>query len=132
MPVERDGVVGQLLATFDMITVRELDVIQQLRARHRRVRIAVFDDETVMQLYGRPPITPLVERALLAQHLRGVDEVVVHDAAHQQASGGQHICYVIAGEPAPPSDGWDVVTPTSVTAADLINAATAARDQAVA
>lgn len=131
MPVERDLVVGHLLATFDMITVRELDVIQQLRARHRRIRIAVFDDETVTALYGRPPITPLVERALLAQHLRGVDEVVVHDPT-QQGLGGEQVCYVIAGDPLPAPMDCDVLTPQLMTAAPLVNEATAAQGQAVA
>ena len=132
MPGERDVVVGHLLATFDMITVRELDVIRQLRARHRRIRIAVIDDDTVTALYGRPPITPLVERALLAQHIRGVDEVVVHDPTRPMPHGEQQICYAIAGEPVPLPLDHRVLTPGVVTTATLVNEATAALGQAVA
>lgn len=132
MPVDRHATVGELFATFDMITIRELDIIKQLRTRHRRVRIAVPDDDTVTALYGRPPITPLPERTLLAQHLRGVDEVVVHVASDIEPAQGGRIRYVIAGEPTPTPGTCDVLTPGAVTSATVINEATAARDQAVA
>lgn len=132
MPVDQHAIVGELFATFDMVTVRELDIIKQLRTRHRRVRIAVLDDDTVTELYGRPPITPLPERALLAQHLRGIDEVVVHLAADIGTADDGRIRYVIAGEPIPTPDTCQVLTPGAVTSAVVINQATAARHEAVA
>lgn len=120
------GAVGLLVAAFDMITVRELDVIRQLRDRHRRVRIAILDDESVAALYGRPPMTPVDERVRLAQHLRGVDEVVVHDPARPEPAGDPPVRYVIAGDPSPLPMGFDVLTPALVTAATPVNVATAA------
>src|SRR5699024_7917348 len=109
-----------------MITGRELDVIRQLRDRHRRVRIAILDDESVATLYGRPPMTPLGARVLLAQHLRGGAEVVVHDPARPEPAGDPPVRYVIAGEPSPLPAGFDVLTPTLATAATSVNVATGA------
>ncbi|MGD7707091.1 hypothetical protein [Microlunatus sp. Y2014] len=100
----------QLYAAFDMITMRELDVLAQLRSRHRRVRLLLLDDELITSVYGRPPIMPLAERMLLAQHLRGLDEVVVYDPGQPP---GSQAGYVIAGDPVPMSWACQAIVPAA-------------------
>jgi cytidyltransferase-like protein len=71
--------VGYLAGAFDLINVGDLDVISQARTRCTQLVVGVLSDETILKLTGRPPVVPLVERLALVQHLRGVDEVLVHD-----------------------------------------------------
>jgi len=42
--------------------------------------VGVHSDELVTQLTGRAPVVPLSERLALVAHVRGVDEVLVHEA----------------------------------------------------
>ncbi len=70
---------GYLARSFDLLNVRDLDLIAQSAARCDRLTLAVLGDETVERLLGRAPIVPLGERLELVRHLRGVDEVIVHD-----------------------------------------------------
>ena len=71
--------VGYLAAAFEVVTVRDLDLIQQARQRCTRLVVGVLRDEEIVRQYGRRPVTPLLERIAVVRHLRGVDEVVVHD-----------------------------------------------------
>lgn len=110
-----------LVGAFDVISVRELDVLAQVGDQHGPVRIALLDDETVTELYGRPPLTRFEERLALTSHLRGVDEVrrfVPSSASCEQR-------YVIADEPTPNGEGFIAVTPRRVSAAGSLTAATA-------
>ena len=71
--------VGYLADSFDMINVRDLDLVAQARALCSRLVVGVFTDAYTEQLLGRRPIVPFAERLLIVRHLRGVDDVVVHD-----------------------------------------------------
>jgi len=81
--------VGYLADSFDMINVRDLDLVAQARALCSRLVVGVFTDEYTEQLFGRRPIVPFSERLLIVRHLRGVDEVVEHNA-DSATVGGVH------------------------------------------
>ena len=78
--------VGYLADSFDLINVRDLDLIAQARARCTRLVVGVFTDEHAEWLFGRRPVVPLSERMAVLRHVRGVDEVVVHDGGAAQAA----------------------------------------------
>jgi cytidyltransferase-like protein len=80
-------VVGYLLGTFDLLNVADLDVIAQARSRCSHLVVAVHTDEGASRLNGMPPVVPLDERLALLGHVRGVDEVVVHEQADRLPSG---------------------------------------------
>jgi bifunctional ADP-heptose synthase (sugar kinase/adenylyltransferase) len=71
--------VGYLADSFDMINVRDLDLVAQARALCSRLVVGVFTDEYAEQLLGRRPIVPFAERLLIIRHLRGVDDAVEHN-----------------------------------------------------
>jgi glycerol-3-phosphate cytidylyltransferase-like family protein len=71
---------GQLVRSFDLINVLDLDLVAQARQLCTRLVIGVHSDELVTQLTGRSPVMPLSERLLLAAHVRGVDEIFVCEA----------------------------------------------------
>ncbi|HIT75458.1 MAG TPA: hypothetical protein IAA98_07730 [Candidatus Avipropionibacterium avicola] len=110
-----------LVAVFDVISVRDLDVLAQLGERHGPVTIALLDDDLVHDLYGRPPLTGIEDRLALVSHLRGVGGVRRYRL--QDPVPGRR--YVIAREPVPHGEGFVTVTPRRVSAADSVTAATA-------
>jgi cytidyltransferase-like protein len=71
---------GYLVATFDLLNVRDLDVIEQATARCDHLVVGVFSDDLVEQRLGRRPVVPVDERARLVANVRGVDRVLVHEA----------------------------------------------------
>jgi cytidyltransferase-like protein len=70
---------GYLVATFDLLNVRDLDVIEQATARCDHLVVGVFSDDLVEQLLGRRPVVPADERVRLVANVRGVDHVRVHE-----------------------------------------------------
>jgi len=70
--------VGYLARSFDLLNVRDLDLIAQARARCNRLVVGVFTDEFILESYGSSPFVPLAERLSLVSHIRGVDQVVAH------------------------------------------------------
>lgn len=76
--------VGYLTDSFDLINVRDLDLIAQARARSTRLVVGVFTDEYAEWLFGRRPVVPLSERMAVLQHVQGIDEVVAHDDGSAQ------------------------------------------------
>jgi glycerol-3-phosphate cytidylyltransferase-like family protein len=72
---------GYLANSFDLLNVRDLDLIAQARRYCSRLVVGVFSDDFAASLYGRPPVVPLAERLTLVSHVRGVNEAVVHDAS---------------------------------------------------
>ena len=70
---------GYLARSFDLINVSDLDLISQARQLCSRLVVGVHSDELVTRLTGRPPVVPLSERVALVAHVRGVDEVLVHE-----------------------------------------------------
>lgn len=71
--------VGYLADSFDLLNVRDLDLIAQARERCSHLILGVYADEFVEQTTGRTPVVPLHERMAVLSHVRGVAEVVVHD-----------------------------------------------------
>ena len=71
--------VGYLADSFDLINVRDLDLIAQARARCARLVVGVFTDDYVERVSGRRPVIPLSERMAVLQQVRGIVEVVAHD-----------------------------------------------------
>ncbi|MGI3780984.1 MAG: adenylyltransferase/cytidyltransferase family protein [Janthinobacterium lividum] len=69
--------VGRLTGAFDLVTVAQLDVIEQARGRCDRLVARVRTDEQVERLEGLAPVMPLDERLRLVAALRAVDEVDV-------------------------------------------------------
>lgn len=71
--------VGYLADSFDLINVRDLDLIAQARARCARLVVGVFTDEYAERISGRRPVVPLSERMAVLREVRGIVEVVTHD-----------------------------------------------------
>ena len=77
---------GYLACSFDLLNVGHLDLIAQARSLCDRLIVGVYTDEAIERADGRPPVVPLAERTALVGHVRGVDEVVVHDAVPGSAT----------------------------------------------
>ena len=71
--------VGRLTGAFDLVTVAQLDVIEQARGRCDRLVARVRTDEQVRRVEGLAPVMPLDERVSLVAALRAVDDVDVAD-----------------------------------------------------
>lgn len=71
--------VGYLADLFDLLNVRDLDLIAQARAACAHLVLGVLTDDYAEAVHGRRPVVPLEERMTLLRHVRGVDEVVAHD-----------------------------------------------------
>jgi glycerol-3-phosphate cytidylyltransferase len=69
--------VGRLTGAFDLVTVAQLDVIEQARGRCARLVARVRTDAQVQRLEGLAPVMPLDERVRLVAALRDVDDVDV-------------------------------------------------------
>ena len=69
--------VGRLTGAFDLLTVAQLDVIEQARGRCQRLVARVRTDEQVRRIEGLAPVMPLAERVSLVAALRSVDDVDV-------------------------------------------------------
>lgn len=70
---------GYLVATFDLLNVRDLDLIEQAASRCDHLVVGVLSDEFVEQRLGRRPVVPADERVRLVGNVRGVDHALVHD-----------------------------------------------------
>lgn len=104
--------VGYLADSFDMIGLRDLDLIVQARARCSQLLVGVFTDDYVEHLFGRHPVVPFDERAAVVQHIDGVSDVVSHDpltrpAPHAEAS----VLFAGVGSPVAPGDDPTWLTP---------------------
>lgn len=75
---ERVVILGYLGSTFDLLNVRDLDLIEQAAARCDYLVVGVFTDDLVEERSGRRPIVPIDERVRLVAGLRGVGEARVH------------------------------------------------------
>jgi hypothetical protein len=71
--------VGYLAHAFDLLNVRDLDLIDEARQRCSHLIVGVFSDEFATQVFGRQTIVPIEERMALVRHVRGVADVIVHD-----------------------------------------------------
>lgn len=91
--------VGYLAGAFDLINVRDLDLIAQASQHCSTLVLGVFSDEFAERQYGRPPIVPLAERMALVSHVRGVQSVTVHDETTLSADPDVRSFTVAGDEP---------------------------------
>lgn len=108
---------GYLARSFDLLNVRDLDLISQAKQHCSWLTLGVFDDDFAARL-GRRPMMPLAERVALSRHVRGVDEVLVHD---EEAPLHDVLVFAVNGE-VPPAGARDVLvlSPRRETASALL------------
>ena len=96
--------VGYLASGFDLLNVRDLDLVAQAAERCDSLVLGVLTDDLVERLQGRRPVVPLVERMALVSHLRGVAQVVEHPdlvvPAPVRDDVRDLVCFVATDEPA--------------------------------
>ena len=102
--------VGYLANSFDMINVRDLDLIAQARERCSSLLVGVFTDDYVEQHFGRGPVAPLDERIDVVRHIGGVAEAVQHDDSGQVGYGAS-VLFAEAGSPVTPRENLHWLTP---------------------
>ena len=122
--------VGYLADSFDLINVRDLDLIAQARARCSRLVVGVFtdDDDYAEWLFGRRPVVPPSERIAVLRHVRGIDEVVAH---HDGSDFGTPDGILFAADDAPRdlADHAVWLTPGRRSKSVVLRHALAAEDQ---
>ena len=120
--------VGYLADSFDLINVRDLDLIAQARARCTRLVVGVFTDEYAERVFGRRPVVPLSERIAVLRHVRGMDEVVAHHDGSDARCGGR---FLFAADDAPRdlADRAIWLTPRRRSESVVLRNALAAEDQ---
>jgi glycerol-3-phosphate cytidylyltransferase len=107
--------VGYFADSFDMINVRDLDLIAQARERCSRLMLGVFTDDYAEQLFGRRPVVPLDERKAVLQHIGGVAEVLTHDDPQVTSPSGPRaeaaVVFAAVGTPIPTESATHWLTP---------------------
>jgi glycerol-3-phosphate cytidylyltransferase len=93
--------VGRLTGAFDLVTVAQLDVIEQARGRCDRLVARVRTDEQVERLEGLAPVMPLDERVRLVAALRDVDDVDVAGDDPVAVQPGPGLAYVFGDDASP-------------------------------
>lgn len=79
-----------LVDVFDLLNVRDLDLIAQAAARASRLVVGVCSDEYAERVLGHRPVVPEQERMALVGHVRGVDEVaIVEGEIEMEAATGR-------------------------------------------
>lgn len=89
---------GYLARSFDLLNVRDLDVVASANALCDELTVAVVDDETIARVSGRPPVVPLDERLAIVRHIRGPHQVIVHDLP-SIGRVAEHTVFMVTGEP---------------------------------
>jgi len=90
---------GYVTASFDLLNIRDLDVISQALSHCEHLIVGVLSDDCIETWHGRPPVIPLDERAELVGHLRGVSEVfVVHDPTVSPLLPSDCVVFAVDGE----------------------------------
>lgn len=74
-------VVAYVPHAFDMFNVEHVDLIRSAAMCSDRVVLGVLTDQEILVRSGREPVVPLAERLEIVRHVRGVDDVLVHDPA---------------------------------------------------
>lgn len=120
--------VGYLADSFDLINVRDLDLIAQARARCTRLVVGVFTDDYAERVAGVRPVVPLVERMAVLQHLRGVDQVVVHDSDSDAFTADQ-VVFAAQDGPLATEESALVLTPARTSASAILRNALSATDR---
>lgn len=112
--------IGYLAGAFDLINVRDLDLIAQASQYCSTLVVGVFTDDFAERQYGRPPVVPLVERMALVSHVRGVASVTVHDRTTLPVDPEVRRFTVAGDEPLPYTEHSWVLRSTRVTASAIL------------
>lgn len=120
--------VGYLADSFDLINVRDLDLISQASGLCSRLVVGVFTDDYAEQLFGRRPVVPFAERVALVSHVRRVAEVVSHDGADAGEAARVYVVFGISDQPAFRSASMTVLAPRRQTSSQILRAALHALD----
>jgi glycerol-3-phosphate cytidylyltransferase-like family protein len=128
--------VGYLAHSFDLLNVRDLDLVAQAGERCEELVAGVLSDDLVEQRYGRRPVVPVAERMALVARIRGVSRVVEQRTGQLPVGLDAVTSFVVADEP-PVLDAVDtvVLTPRRETASEVLRhalRAAAVTDEAVA
>lgn len=93
---------GYLACAFDLLNVSDLDAIGQAQELCDRLTVGVYSDELIEHFHGLPAIVPMAERVELVKHIRGVDEVVVHDEVGSEVVRRADRHFLVQGDRVPP------------------------------
>ena len=125
--------VGYLTDSFDLINVRDLDVIEQARELCSRLVVGVFTDAYAEELFGRAPVVPLAERIAVLQHIRGVADVMVVDSDASMPGVETDLHFAVSDVPGPQPRGTTLLTPRRLSTSPVLrNALRPVEDEAVA
>jgi glycerol-3-phosphate cytidylyltransferase len=73
---QRVGVVGYVPGAWDMFHIGHLNILRRAREHCDHLIAGVVLDEVVLQVKGKEPVVPFVERSEILSHVDYVDEVV--------------------------------------------------------
>jgi bifunctional ADP-heptose synthase (sugar kinase/adenylyltransferase) len=121
--------VGYLADSFDLINVRDLDLIAQAYAQCSRLVLGVFTDEYAERVFGRRPVVPLAERIALLRHVRGVADAVPHsEDVEPILAAVEVVLFVAADVPVQVIEDPVVLTPRRHTESPVLRSALLAAD----
>lgn len=121
-----------LVDVFDLLNVRDLDLIAQASAQCAHLIVCVCSDNYAEQLLGRRPVIPEHERSALVQRVRGVHEVMIYDG-DIELGGAPGLFFVPDDRPALARAEATVLRPRRHTQSELLqNALGSAPVEAVA
>jgi glycerol-3-phosphate cytidylyltransferase len=120
--------VGYLADSFDLINVRDLDLIAQAYAQCSRLVLGVFTDEYAERVFGRRPVVPLSERIALLRHVRGVAEAIPHNEDVEPILADAELIFVAADVPVQVTEDPVVLTPRRHTDSPVLRSALLAAD----
>ncbi|MFT3970701.1 MAG: adenylyltransferase/cytidyltransferase family protein [Micropruina sp.] len=72
---------GYVLSAFDMVNVRDLDVVQQAAEGVDRVEARVLSDDAIFGATGRVPVIPAAERVEIVGSIRDVNVAAIFNPA---------------------------------------------------
>lgn len=120
--------VGYLADSFDLLNVRDLDLIAQADAQCSRLVLGVFTDEYAERVFGRRPVVPLAERIALLRHIRGVADAVPHSEDVEPILAAAEVVFVAADIPVQVIEDPVVLTPRRHTDSPVLRSALLAAD----
>jgi glycerol-3-phosphate cytidylyltransferase len=91
--------VGYASGVFDMFHVGHLNILRSAREHCETLVVGVGSDEYVLELKGREPVVPLVERLDIISALSIVDEVIIdHSEDKTQAWAERNFDVIFKGD----------------------------------
>jgi glycerol-3-phosphate cytidylyltransferase-like family protein len=120
--------VGYLADSFDLINVRDLDLIAQANAQCTHLVLGVFTDEYAERVFGRRPVVPLSERIALLRHVRGVADAIPHSADVEPILADVEMVFVAADVPVQVIEDPVILTPRRHTDSPVLRSALLAAD----